>query len=550
MIKIFDDLADATPTIFADLRTNVHNFWDRGLLGLALHPDFPNVPYVYVLYTHDAAIGGVAPRWGTTGGTSDPCPNPPGATGNGCVVSGRLSRLRAAGNVMTGVEEVLIEDWGQQYPSHSIGSLAFGADGKLYVSGGDGASFNQVDYGQFGEPVNPLGDPPAGVGGAQTPPTAEGGALRSQDLRSVGDPVTLDGTILRVDPETGAAPPDNPLSNNSDPNGRRVIAYGLRNPFRITVRPGTNEVWAGDVGWGGFEEINRIINPVDAVVENFGWPCYEGAGRQSGYDGANLNVCENLYGETNAVTAPFFAYSHGQPVVSGGTDSGGSSISGLSFYNSGNDGADYPAQYDGALFFADYSRNRIWVLFKGANGLPDPATRATFRSPAASPVELQTGPGGDLFYADFNGGTIRRIQYFHEYLGNEPPTAIAQANPRAGSAPLTVVFDATNSSDPNGDALAYAWDFDGDGIDDSTSTQPMHTYTATGSYNVQLKVTDGKGLSDVGVLVVTVGNSAPAATIDAPLPTLTWRVGDVIFFSGRALDTEDGTLAASALSWS
>jgi glucose/arabinose dehydrogenase len=134
-----------------------------------------------VLYAHDAAIGEVAPRWGSVGGTSDPCPSPPGPTGDGCVVSGRLSRLEASGDVMTGPETVLIEDWFQQYPSHSTGSLAFGTDGALYVTGGDGASFNFVDYGQDGNPINPAGDPPAPVGGAQTPPTAEGGALRSQD---------------------------------------------------------------------------------------------------------------------------------------------------------------------------------------------------------------------------------------------------------------------------------------------------------------------------------------------------------------------------------
>jgi glucose/arabinose dehydrogenase len=78
LIKVFDNLSDTTPTNFADLRTNVHNFWDRGLLGLALDPNFPAQPYVYVLYTYDAQIGGTAPRWGTEGGTSDDCPNPLG----------------------------------------------------------------------------------------------------------------------------------------------------------------------------------------------------------------------------------------------------------------------------------------------------------------------------------------------------------------------------------------------------------------------------------------------------------------------------------------
>jgi glucose/arabinose dehydrogenase len=174
LVKVYDSLLDTQPDTFADLRTQVHNFWDRGLLGLALHPNFPNTPYVYVLYTYDAAIGGTAPRWGTPGASSDPCPNPPGATADGCVVSGRLSRLTAEGNSMVGTEQVLIEDWCQQYPSHSIGSLAFGADGALYVSGGDGASFNFVDYGQDGNPTNPCGDPPFEPGGLMAPPLAEG----------------------------------------------------------------------------------------------------------------------------------------------------------------------------------------------------------------------------------------------------------------------------------------------------------------------------------------------------------------------------------------
>ena len=112
-IKVFDNLQDPSPTLFADLGGNVHHFWDRGLLGMALDPQFPSRPYVYVSYTHDAAIGGQAPRWG------DGCPDPPGATGDGCVVSGRLSKLTANGNVQTGPEQVLIEDWCQQYPSHA-----------------------------------------------------------------------------------------------------------------------------------------------------------------------------------------------------------------------------------------------------------------------------------------------------------------------------------------------------------------------------------------------------------------------------------------------
>ena len=527
LIKVFDGVSDTTPTTFADLRTKVHNFWDRGLLGLAVDPNFPTAPYVYVLYTHDAAIGGTAPRWGTVGGTSDGCSTPPGPTDDGCVVSGRLSRLEANGDVMTGAEQVLIEDWCQQYPSHSVGSLVFGADGALYVSGGDGASFNVVDYGQDGSPVNPCGDPPGQPGSVLTPPLAQGGALRSQDLRTAGDPVTLDGTILRVDPATGAGLPDNPLAADADPNARRIIAYGLRNPFRITTRPGTNEVWAGDVGWGLWEEINRVQDP-KGPVENFGWPCYEGQTRQSAYESAGLSICTNLYGSPGAVTDPFFTYHHNNRVVPNETcPTGSSSIAGLAFEF--YEGGPYPASFDGALFFADYSRDCIWVIKKDANGIPAPGLVENFVTPAANPVDLQMSPGGVLFYADFDGGTIRRI----DYVGTtQSPTAVATASPTSGTVPLSVNFDGTNSSDPDGSIAAYAWDLDGDGAyDDSPQAQPSFTYTLSGTYVVRLRVTDNQGAEAVSppinINVQSSGNSVPyQQEVMADSPLGYWRLGE------------------------
>ena len=550
LIKVFDDLSDTTPTTFADLRTNVNTYGDRGLLGLAVDPNFPTNPYVYVLYTYDAPIGGTAPRWG------DSCPDPPGGTRDGCVVSSHLSRLRAdvTTNKMTGPEQVLIEDWCQQYPSHSVGDLAFGPDGALYVSHGEGASFNFPDYGQGGgssgspTPKNPCGDPPTGVGGTQTPPTAEGGSLRSQDLRTGGDPVTLDGTILRVNPETGAALPNNPLINNADLNARRIVAYGQRNPFRFTIRPSTNEVWVGNVGLNAREEINRVSNPTGSVARNFGWPCYEGTLRHPPFDNANLNICENLYSQANAVIAPYYAYNRSQEVVPGEFTAGctaGSVISGLAFYTTGP----YPDEYDDALFFSDIGRSCIWVMQKGADGLPNPTKLKTFVAGAAAPVDLEISPDGDLFYVDHRGWTIRRIQYSG---GNHPPIARATANRTSGPTPLSVNFDGTGSSDSDGETLTYAWDLDGDGsYDDSTSPKPTRTYSTAGTYAVGLKVTDARGASDTldEPLTITAGNSPPTATIDTPLPTSTWKVGEEISFSGKASDGEDGALPASALSW-
>jgi hypothetical protein len=350
---------------FADLRTQVDDYWDRGLLGLALDPGFPSNPYVYALFTYDAPPGGTAPTW------NDDCPDPPGPTTDGCVVTGRLVRLTASGDTASATQ-VLITDWCQQFPSHSIGDLNFGPDGALYVSGGEGANFDNPDYGQYGSPKNPCGDPPTGVGGDQTPPSAEGGALRAQDVRTTADPTGLDGAVLRIDPATGAALPSNPLASSSDANARRIVAYGLRNPFRFTIRPATNEVWVGDVGQVSWEEIDRIASPTSGPL-NFGWPCYEGVGRQASFDALDLTLCENLYAHP-AVTAPYFTYAHADRVVSGEScPSGGASITGLAFYSA----SAYPSSYAGASSTSPTtSRPPPW---------PAPAPRAaTPRSPCPS----------------------------------------------------------------------------------------------------------------------------------------------------------------------
>lgn len=531
LIRVFDNLSDSSGTIVADLRTKVHNFWDRGLLGMTLDPSFPTAPYAYVLYAHDAAIGGTAPRWGSAGVSSDPCPSPPGATTNGCVISGRLSRINVLDASLSD-ETVLIENWYQQFPSHSVGSLEFGFDGSLYVSGGEGASFNYADWGQTSA------SPPSGD------PTNQGGALRAQDLRTSGDPVTLDGAILRVDPNTGAALPDNPLFANSDPNARRIIAHGLRNPFRFTLRPGTREVWVGDVGWSTWEEINVIPDSIDGSVENFGWPCYEGTPTQNGY--ASLAICQGLYSAApGTVTSPFFSYHHNDRVVPNEVCGvGSSSISGLAFYT----GTDYPVELRGALFFADYSRSCIWAMLPGVGGVPDPANRLTIRSATGGPVFLTTGPAGDVFYTGLNDDRVHRLRFVSSV--NQPPTAVAQASPTSGPLPLTVNFSALASTDPEGQTLTYEWDLDGDGaFDDSTSAQPSRTYTSPGNVTVGLSVRDSAGWVDTDTVVIAPSNSPPTATIASPNATFTWSVGDTIAFSGGATDPDQGTLPASALSW-
>jgi glucose/arabinose dehydrogenase len=538
VIKMYDSLADATPTIYADLRTEVYNHWDRGLLGLALAPDFPADPKIYVLYAYNGVIGGPAGRWPSSNGTDDECADP---TGNGCEVSARLAVLTPSGGGVTA--RVLVEDWCQQYPSHTIGTIAFGMDGMLYASGGDGAGFTATDYGQK---TNVCGDPPKAAGSPLAAPSAEGGALRSQDLRTPGDPTTLDGGIIRIDPATGAPAAGNPNAGGSDENAKRLVAQGLRNPFRFTFRPGTNELWAGDVGWNTSEEINRIVDPT-AKVTNFGWPCYEGAARQSGYDALDLTLCENLYAAgSGAVQAPYSTYNHNAHVVSGDPCVNGSSasISGLAFYT----GTTYPSDYRNGLFFSDYSRACIWVMKIGTNGLPDRTKVQSFATGmSGGAVHLQTGPNGDIFAVDMVGGQILRYVYT---AGNNPPTAAIKTNVTNGPLPLTVQFDGRPSSDVEGGALTYAWDLDGDGtFDDGNTSTVSRTYDAKGTETARLRVTDGQGATDTAEVTIKPGYSPPAATVTGPSTSTTWQVGDTIGFSGTGTDAEDGVLPDSAYDW-
>lgn len=137
---VFDNVLDPTASVLADPRTSVHHFWDRGLLGLVVDPAFPDRPYVYVLYDHDAPPGGLTPVWGQAGSDSDGChPDIGRALEDGCVGATRVSRLTIDdGGAVT--ETVLVGDVCTQVPAHTGGGLAFDEQsGALYAAFGDGA---------------------------------------------------------------------------------------------------------------------------------------------------------------------------------------------------------------------------------------------------------------------------------------------------------------------------------------------------------------------------------------------------------------------------
>ena len=432
-------------------------FDEQGLMDIILDPGFAQNSFYYVFYTKT---------------------NPSGFNFN------RVSRFTASGNgTVPGSEFVVWQDDQAAAGEHHGGALAFGQDGKLYITTGE--HFNPPD---------------------------------SQLLTNYR------GKVLRVNSD-GTIPLDNPFHDGAGPNKDAIWAYGLRNPFRMSIDPVTGNMYIGDVGGNdhntAFEEINLGV-----AGANYGWPLGEGAFGVPG------------------TTPPIYSYPHN------GRDA---SITGGFVYR----GTQFPStEYVGSYFFADYVQNTIKRLTFDGNGdvtsVVDfwPADGSPDGPLVGDPVKLIEGIDGAIYYVDIgfndqhvpNEAAIRRIRYEVE---NQVPVAVASANPTAGLPPLAVAFSSAGSFDPDGEPLSFDWDF-GDGAT-STAPNPMHTYQAAGSYDVTLVVSDGVDSSS-DQLTITVGN-VPIPTILTPADGSLFRAGDVINYSGTANDVEDGDLPASAFQW-
>ncbi len=273
---------------------------DRGLLCVAADPHYFVNHFIYLLYTVDPDSNGVETN-------SDGF--------------GRLTRYRmsvADSNVVDASTRTILMgvDWRHgaliASPSHSIGALRWGSDGSLLVSVGDGAQFNGMDDG---------GQDAAAFGANKSDPYEDIGAFRSQYIGC------LPGKLLRLDPATGHGYPGNPYydGNPSAPRSK-IWAYGLRNPFRFTVKPGTGSanpadaqpgtLYIGDVGWDTWEEMNIVKTP----GQNFGWPCYEGAGAAIAYQLGNPSHggCDSIGTAWNPaqVSPPLATWNHYDPDLS------------------------------------------------------------------------------------------------------------------------------------------------------------------------------------------------------------------------------------------
>ena len=263
----------------------------------------------------------------------------------------------------------------------------------------------------------------------------------------------------------------------------KIWARGFRNPFRFKLRPGGLTV--GDVGWATWEEVNLVPTGPGTGGRSYGWPCYEGVGRTSGYQ--DLSGCQAQYRPPNTHFGPVHQYAH--------TGENGSAVVGGPTYT----GGPYPATFQNDVFFGDYAQGFVRTLNNGTGQVENFAT-------GWSGVDLELTPAGELAYADIGGGAIRKVVYTGT-PGNHAPTARFTATPLAGPAPLTVTFNGSGSSDPDSDPLSYRWDFDDGGT--SSAVSPTHTFNAPGSYNVRLTVSDSDGATGVAEKAVGVGPPVP-----------------------------------------
>ena len=163
------------------------------------------------------------------------------------------------------------------------------------------------------------------------------------------------------------------------------------------------------MGWSTWEEIDQVANPTGPTVTNFGWPCYEGNGTQSGYLAAGLSSARTSMPRPARRPAPSTPTS--TPPRSSPARPARRAARRFPASPSTAPAATRRATR-GPSSSPTIRASASGSCFPDAQGKPVASTRATFIAGAATPVDLQIGPGGDLYYADHAGGTIRRVQSF------------------------------------------------------------------------------------------------------------------------------------------
>ncbi|OXS61766.1 hypothetical protein B1A99_03930 [Cohnella sp. CIP 111063] len=525
-VKIYDPSTGATS---AAGKLGVVSGNEQGLLGLALDPEFASNGWIYLFYS-------------PVGETSED----------------RLSRFTMKGGVLDlASEKAMLSVPTQRVECcHHGGNLEFGGDGYLYVATGDN--------------VNPFasdGFSPTDEGRHRTAWDAQGTSGNTNDLR---------GKILRIKPEkdgTYSIPEGNLFPEGGGEGRPEIYVMGVRNPYRMTISPFDNALYWGDVGPDagadkplrgpkGYDEFNKAT-----TAGNFGWPyCIADNKPYRDYDflfggfgpafdcAGSINDSPNNTGARKLPPAQgaFIYYPYGPseefPQMTDGTGRT-AAVGSMYKYDPGNPNEfKLPAYLNGSLILFDFSRQ--W--FKEAK-FDDSGSLMTINPFLTHlvfdhPIYAKVGPDGELYVIEFGtggpDGKISKISYSGA-AGNQAPLASAKASATNGLAPLAVTFSSEGTKDTEGDAITYAWDFDGDGKTDSVEATAGFTYETNGNYNAKFTATDSEGNASSVVIPVTVGNRAPVVTIRAPAARGFFSWGDEIRYEVTVTDAEDGEIDCS-----
>ena len=526
-------LTDAAGNTQVSATIPVYTGDEEGLQGVAIDPGFATNRFVFLYYSPVLPAGA------------------PGVM--------RLSRyvLRADGTLDLGTQvNVLDVAASRGLCCHVGGDIDFDAAGNLFLSTGDDTN-----------PFESSGSTPIDERPGREAYDAQRSSANTNDLR---------GKLLRikVNPNgTYSIPSGNMFAPGTPQTRPEIYAMGFRNPFRMSVDKTTGIVYLGDYGPDGGAshrgpagqvEFNRVTGP-----GNYGWPYCTGnndayrdytfpsgpVGAVFDCAGGPTNNSPNNTGRTQLPPAIPAWITYGgassPPEFGGGSESpmGGP----VYRYNPNNPSTTkFPASLNGRFFAGEFGRR--WIKTIDVN--PDGSRGAIKPFPwtGTQVMDMEFGPDGALYVLDYGDGgfftgnensALYRIDYVS---GNQAPTAVASANPTSGGVPLTVSFTGNTSTDPEGDPLTYAWDFQNNGSTDSTAANPTFTYTTAGSFSAKLTVTDPSGASGTTNVPISVGNTAPTVTITAPANGQVFTPGDTIPYTISVVDPDDGTIDCADVS--
>ncbi|MEJ8638431.1 ThuA domain-containing protein [Streptomyces sp. MS2.AVA.5] len=520
----------------------VYSHDEEGLQGIGLDPKFSENRFIYLYY---------APPMDTPAGDA---PNE-GTPADFAKFDGvnRLSRfvLKADGTLDNASEKKILDVPATRgICCHVGGDIDFDAQGNLYLSTGDDSNpFASDGY-------TPIDDRP--------------GRNPAYDARRTsGNTNDLRGKILRIkvnDDATYSVPEGNLFAPGTDKTRPEIYAMGFRNPFRFSVDKKTGIVYVGDYGPdagaadpkrgpAGQVEFARVTKP-----GNYGWPfCtgnndayvdYDFATKESGaaFDcAAPKNESPHNTGlvDLPPAQAAWIPYDGGSvPEFGSGSESpmGGP----VYRYDAASDSpVKFPEAYDGDFFAGEFGRRWIKRIEQGEDGAVQSINAVPWTGTQI--MDMAFGPDGALYVLDygtawFGGDENSGLYRIENATGGRSPVAEALANKTSGKAPLKVAFSSAGTTDGDGDALTYAWDF-GDG-GTSTDANPSHTYKKNGTYTATVTAKDPTGRTGSASVHVVVGNTAPKVTLELPAEGTLFSFGDEIPFKVTVTDPEDGAAGA------